>query len=38
MREINNIVLHCTATSQDTKIESILKYWKVILKRFANGV
>lgn len=31
MREINTIVLHCTATSQDVKVESILNYWKEIL-------
>lgn len=28
MRKINNIVLHCTATPQNTKVESILTYWK----------
>jgi len=28
MRDINHIVLHCTATSQDTKVSSIKKYWK----------
>lgn len=28
MRTINNIVLHCTATPQNTSIESIQRYWK----------
>lgn len=28
MRAVKNIVFHCTATSQDTKVSSILKYWK----------
>ena len=28
MREIKYIVLHCTATSQDTTVENIVKYWK----------
>ena len=28
MREIKYIVFHCTATSQNTKVESIVKYWK----------
>jgi len=28
MRDIKYIVFHCTATSQDTTIENILKYWK----------
>lgn len=28
MRNINYLVLHCTATPQNTKVESILKYWK----------
>lgn len=31
MRSINNIVLHCTATSQDAKPENILRYWKETL-------
>ena len=30
MRKINNIVLHCTATDQDTKVESIQRYWENI--------
>lgn len=28
MRKINNIVVHCTATPQNTKLEYILSYWK----------
>jgi N-acetylmuramoyl-L-alanine amidase len=28
MRAIKYIVVHCTATSQDSKPESIVKYWK----------
>ena len=28
MRKINNIVIHCTATGQNTKIESIQRYWR----------
>lgn len=28
MRNIKYIVIHCTATPQDTTIESIKKYWK----------
>lgn len=28
MRTIKYIVLHCTATSQETTLESILNYWK----------
>ena len=28
MREIKYIVLHCTATDQSAKVESIVKYWK----------
>ena len=30
MRTINNIVLHCTATSQKATVESIKNYWKSI--------
>lgn len=32
MREINFIVLHCTATPQNTTVESIKKHWKEVLK------
>lgn len=28
MRDIKYIALHCTATDQDAKTESILRYWK----------
>ena len=28
MRDIREIVFHCTATSQDTKVSNIIKYWK----------
>lgn len=28
MREIKNIVVHCTATAQNAKIQAILDYWK----------
>ena len=28
MRDILYIVLHCTATSQDAKVSSIVNYWK----------
>lgn len=28
MRDIKYIVVHCTATPQDAKIESIKKYWR----------
>lgn len=28
MRQIKYIVLHCSATSPDTKVQSILNYWK----------
>lgn len=31
MRQINNIVLHCTATSQDATIEAIQRYWRTVL-------
>ena len=31
MRKIQYIVIHCTATSQETSIESILNYWRNIL-------
>lgn len=32
MRAIDNIVIHCTATSQNTKVESILRYWRDALR------
>jgi N-acetylmuramoyl-L-alanine amidase len=32
MRNITHIVIHCTATGQDAKVEAIKRYWKEILK------
>ena len=32
MRKINFLVVHATATPQNTKIESIQNYWKNVLK------
>ena len=32
MRNINFIVIHCTATQPNVKKESILNYWKNTLK------
>ncbi len=32
MREIKYIVMHCTGGSQDSKVSSILNYWKEHLK------
>lgn len=37
MRVIKFIVLHCTATSQDAKVESIQRYWKEALKWNSPG-
>jgi N-acetylmuramoyl-L-alanine amidase len=31
VRRIDNIVIHCTATSNTAKISSILNYWKTSL-------
>ena len=31
MREIKYIVVHCSATAHNTKIENIKKYWKETL-------
>jgi len=31
MRDIHWIVVHCTATDQDAKVESIQQYWRGIL-------
>lgn len=31
MRKINRIIIHCSATSQDTTIESIKNYWRLQL-------
>lgn len=32
MRGITHIVLHCTATSQNATLESIVKYWRNVKK------
>jgi N-acetylmuramoyl-L-alanine amidase len=32
MRKINYIAIHCTATPQTTRVQSILNYWKNVLK------
>ena len=37
MREIKYIVIHCTATPQDTKIQSIISYWRKVLAWKNNG-
>jgi N-acetylmuramoyl-L-alanine amidase len=37
MRKINFIAIHCTACSQDAKLESILKYWRENLKWKSPG-
>lgn len=37
MRRIDYIVIHCTATSQKTTIESIKRYWKDMLKWKSPG-
>lgn len=37
MRQINYLVVHCTATPQNTKIESIKNYWKNVLKWKGTG-
>ncbi len=37
MRTIKYIVLHCTATPQNTSIQSILNYWRNILKWIKPG-
>ena len=37
MREIKYIVLHCTATPQNTTVESIKKYWKEVMKWNSPG-
>ncbi|WP_284464910.1 N-acetylmuramoyl-L-alanine amidase [Chryseobacterium sp.] len=37
MRTINYIVVHCTATQPDVKIESIKNYWKENLKWKSPG-
>ncbi len=37
MRKIEYLVVHCTATSQDTKIQSIIDYWRKVLGWKNNG-
>lgn len=37
MREIKYIVLHCTATPQNTSIDSIKRYWREVLKWKSPG-
>ena len=37
MRMINYIVIHCTATMPDAKVESIRRYWKEVLGWNAPG-
>lgn len=32
MRDIKYLVVHCTATAQSAKVESIKRYWKDVLK------
>lgn len=37
MRAINNIILHCTATPQSAKVDSIQRYWREHLKWKSPG-
>ena len=37
MRNIKFVIVHCTATPQDTKTESIINYWRKVLKWKNNG-
>lgn len=37
MRAIKYIVLHCTATPQNTTIDSIKRYWKEVMKWNSPG-
>ena len=37
MRKINKIVVHCTATQQSINIQSIIDYWKNVLKWKSMG-
>lgn len=37
MRQIKNIILHCTATPQTAKVESIQRYWRDQLKWKSPG-
>jgi N-acetylmuramoyl-L-alanine amidase len=37
MRQIRTIVVHCTATSQSTRIDSIQRYWREQMKWRSPG-
>lgn len=37
MRAIHNIILHCTATAQSVRVESIQRYWREHLKWKSPG-
>lgn len=37
MRKITHIAIHCTATSQRTRVEAIQRYWKETLKWRSSG-
>lgn len=37
MRKIEYLVVHCTATHQDTKIQSLIDYWHKVLGWKNNG-
>ncbi|MDO6388985.1 N-acetylmuramoyl-L-alanine amidase [Pontibacter sp. BT731] len=37
MRKIDNLVIHCTATVQTAKVESIQRYWRDTLKWRSSG-
>lgn len=37
MRQIKYIVIHCTATHQDAKIDSMVNHWRKVLGWINNG-
>lgn len=37
MRKVNHIVIHCTATAKNAKVESIQRYWRENLKWKSPG-
>lgn len=37
MREIKYLVVHCTATHPDTKVQSLIDYWQKVLGWKNNG-
>jgi N-acetylmuramoyl-L-alanine amidase len=37
MRRIDNIVVHCTGTPKNTRVQSIINYWRNVLKWKSNG-